>query len=74
MNCPKCQTEMKGIGSRYNCPACHTEYQVKFTCRVCGSEPEEISSCGSVGYFCPSCRELRSRTSMDKDYQELYRD
>jgi len=32
-----------------------------YYCPNCRSELEEISSCGSVGYFCNKCNELISR-------------
>jgi len=71
MKCPKCDADLKGSGSRYTCPECRVDYVVRFTCRKCGSEPEELAACGSVGFFCPTCKELRSRTAMDKEFTVL---
>lgn len=68
MECPECRNILKGSGSRYTCPECGKDYKVSFTCQVCGSVPEEMAACGSVGYFCNSCNKLRSRTEMNKDF------
>ena len=36
----------------------------KFYCPTCQSELEEQSSCGSVSYFCDTCKSLVSRSKM----------
>ena len=66
MKCPQCQKIMEGRGNTYRC--CSYKYQVRFICEKCGSEPEEISSCGSVGYLCRTCNELKSRQRMQKEF------
>lgn len=36
----------------------------KYYCPTCYSELEEQSSCGSVSYFCDTCKMLVSRSKM----------
>ncbi len=71
MNCPDCQGELKGNGNKYQCQECETLWQIDFTCDVCGSTPSLLSSCGSVSFFCDSCKSMKSRSSMEKKYTKL---
>lgn len=66
MECPVCVRDMDGRGTNYYCKECDQKYTVEFSCEKCGNQPEEISSCGSVSYFCQLCKELKSRKSMNK--------
>ncbi|WP_168198245.1 YfgJ family double zinc ribbon protein [Crassaminicella thermophila] len=68
MECPLCGESMNGRGSKYYCDKCDLYYRVKFICEKCGNEPEEISSCGAVNYFCDTCKELKSRKQMKKEF------
>ncbi len=70
INCPDCGNDMSGLGTTYSCNACESRFDIDFTCQECGSVPEEINSCGSVGYFCNKCKALRSRTSMNKVFNK----
>ena len=36
----------------------------KYYCPKCSSELEKIASCGTVGYFCNSCRNLVSKSKI----------
>lgn len=74
ISCPECGTILEEFGSLYKCTDCKLEYEISFTCQECGEVPEEISSCGSVGYFCRSCNSLRSRTSMNKTFVPVISD
>lgn len=69
MKCPMCENDMNGRGTNYYCGECSQKYTVEFLCEKCGNTPEEISSCGSVSYFCNTCNELKSRTTMNKEYK-----
>lgn len=71
MECPECKKTLKESGTRYSCDDCSKQFNVDFTCQVCGSVPEEMAACGSVGYFCNTCNKLRSRTEMNKEFQTL---
>jgi hypothetical protein len=71
MECPNCQKELIEKGGKISCPDCARDFLISYQCQVCGSVPEEISSCGSVGYFCGTCNALRSRTSMKKEFTTL---
>ena len=67
--CPECGKDMQGVGAFYTCPACGVDYEVAFTCAECGSVPEELAGCGSVGYLCRTCNAPRSRSSMNKSFR-----
>lgn len=69
--CPDCGREMKGLGALFTCHDCDVKYEISFTCRDCGAVPEEMNACGSTGYFCNSCKALRSRTSMNKEFRRI---
>lgn len=68
MECPKCNETLKGRKYLYTCESCETEYEVNFKCEVCGSEPEVLASCGAVSFYCNSCNNMKSRTTMNKEF------
>jgi len=65
MNCPDCSGTLEGQGLKRTCPECKRIFEMEYHCEVCGEAPEKIASCGSVSWFCNSCNELKSRSSMD---------
>ncbi|PAB57852.1 YfgJ family double zinc ribbon protein [Anaeromicrobium sediminis] len=71
MKCIECGGNMKGRGSRFSCEKCHIDYEIKFKCEKCGSKPDELSSCAAINYFCPTCKELKSREKMDKAFIKI---
>ena len=71
LHCPRCGVELKELGTRYSCADCGVVFAVKFTCADCGGEPEQITGCGSVSYFCKSCNALKSRTTMQKEFSTV---
>ncbi|MDC7224837.1 MAG: zinc-ribbon domain-containing protein [Spirochaetales bacterium] len=71
MKCPECQGELNGAGHDYECTNCHKEWKVDFLCEECHNPPEELKSCGSVSFFCQSCKKLKSREAMEKRFTPL---
>ncbi len=68
MDCPECKGKLNGAGNSYTCSGCGTSWEISFTCEKCGSTPEVISSCGSVSFFCETCKTVKSRETMDKSF------
>lgn len=68
MQCPTCKEELAGRKYRYQCKACGDEFKVEFECEVCGGTPEVLAGCGSVSFYCSTCRTVKSRESMNKRF------
>jgi len=68
LNCPSCRGDLEGRKQDYTCRGCGARWAASFTCDVCGNVPEVIEGCGSVSFFCPGCRTLKSRDAMNVSY------
>jgi hypothetical protein len=68
MECPECKGRLNGAGNSYTCAECGLNWQVDFACDVCHETPEMDSHCGSVSFFCKSCKKLKSRETMEKTF------
>ena len=68
MLCPECNHEISGKGSHYTCGGCGQKWKITFSCEVCGNLPTIIPSCGAVSFFCESCKSVKSRESMNKEF------
>jgi len=71
MVCPDCNGTLKGAGNLYSCSECGSRWEVSFKCEVCTNTATIMSSCGSVSFFCETCKKLKSRESMNKEFNRV---
>ena len=68
MLCQNCSTNLKkdNLTGNYDCPECQAKFQIKGICYKCGDYVEKLAACGSVSFFCNTCNELKSKSTVKK--------
>ena len=71
--CPNCgeSIEKNGQTGKYYCKTCEKTYGKRANCNVCGNELELLSACGAEQFFCNTCKELKSRKTLDFFIKEI---
>lgn len=65
--CPIHNTPLVSQGKLWHCDACDADYRVRGTCATCGAELERIAACGASNWWCNSCNELKSKSTVSTD-------
>ncbi len=73
MNCPRCNKELKKDNTTgiYRCEECDKDYKIAGLCDKCGSKVEKLAACGSVSFWCHTCNELKSKSTVKKILEEV---
>ncbi|MBF8999126.1 MULTISPECIES: zinc ribbon domain-containing protein [Vibrio] len=67
--CPICHKELTWEGPHYLCGECARHFKKVAFCPTCDNELEKLQACGSVSYFCPTCNELKSKSTVRIEMQ-----
>lgn len=66
--CPKCQNALEWRG-HYHCASCQLDYEKIGTCPDCDAQLEKLQACGATNYFCNSCKQLKSKSTIDFEFK-----
>ncbi len=69
--CPQCDKELEWDRDGYLCPTCHVKYKKLAYCPKCDSELEKLQACGAASYFCNTCNELKSKSTVRVEFQVI---
>lgn len=73
ITCPSCGEEIEkdGMTGKYPCKSCGKVFGKRAKCNVCHDELELLEACGAQQFFCNTCKELKSRKSVEYFIKEL---
>ena len=63
--CPQCQHAMEGRTPHWHCPSCQQDWVESLHCPDCAAVAEKLQACGAVQYFCSSCNNLLSKSTVE---------
>ena len=69
-NCPKCEKELDWQG-HYHCSDCDERFNKVGFCTDCQAQLEKLQACGAANYFCNSCNELKSKSRVRFEFQQV---
>ncbi|MGO1296623.1 MAG: zinc ribbon domain-containing protein [Vibrio sp.] len=72
--CPQCQQVLQWRDGNYLCQSCQQHYLKQAYCPTCHSQLEKLQACGSVSYFCNTCNELKSKSTVQVEYTAVSRE
>lgn len=67
--CPKCDQELEWEAGAYQCHSCDMIYKKIAFCPRCEAELDKLQACGAVNYFCNSCNEMKSKSTVRIEFQ-----
>ncbi|USD65805.1 zinc ribbon domain-containing protein [Vibrio sp. SCSIO 43136] len=70
-NCPVCEKTLEWGGSHYVCSDCEQGYKKVGFCPACDAELEKLQACGAANYFCNTCNELKSKSTIRFEFQKV---
>lgn len=68
--CPKCETTFEWRG-HYHCTSCNQGFEKVGYCPDCNAVLEKLQACGAANYFCNSCKLLKSKSTINFEYQPI---
>ncbi len=63
-HCPECQGALENDNLNYRCSACAAQFKARAHCDRCDAELERLKACGAVDYFCNTCNEMKSKSTL----------
>ncbi len=69
--CPFCDSPLEWRSGQYFCENCNLYLEKKAFCNTCGDQVEKLQACGATNYFCHTCNELKSRSSVSTVFEKV---